>query len=251
MMKIYLCEDSKPQLDALENLIQKYLFINHLNGKVICKATRPEQLLSHLAQASSYLGLYYLDVDLKQQENGFDLAAKIRAIDPRAHIVFISIHKEMSLEPYQLRIEAMDFIWKSDAEMSSRMLQCLDRAFENYHRFVGPFLKKELILMNRGECQYVETSRIIYLEALGKSHKFNIIMENELIQHRGSLNEIMLQLDANSFYRCHHSYIINQEYVQTVNPKEHMVILKTGENIPYSFRKQQGLFDWLKKNHVL
>lgn len=62
MLKIYLCEDSKPQLDALESTIQKYLFINHSNGKIVCKTQNPMELLSYLHAAPSYLGLYYLDV---------------------------------------------------------------------------------------------------------------------------------------------------------------------------------------------
>ena len=51
MLKIYLCEDSKPQLDTLENTIQKYLFINHSNGKIVCKTQNPMELLSYLHAA--------------------------------------------------------------------------------------------------------------------------------------------------------------------------------------------------------
>lgn len=173
MLKIYLCEDSKPQLDTLENTIQKYLFINHSNGKIVCKTQNPMELLSYLHAAPSYLGLYYLDVEFDCQFDGFSLAQKIREIDPRGYIVFITVHHSLSIEPYRHHIEALDFIWKEDMHMKSRITQSLQKALDNYGHCMGPVLKKE-----------------------------------------------------------------------------HLLLLRTGSQIPYSFRRQSTLFEWLKKYHI-
>lgn len=41
-------------------------------------------------------GIYFLDVDLKSDINGIQLAEQIREYDPRGFIVFITTHAEMS-----------------------------------------------------------------------------------------------------------------------------------------------------------
>lgn len=250
MMKIYLCEDSKSQLDALENLIQKCLFINHLNGKIIYKAQDPAELLQNIRQTMPYLGLYYLDVDLKAEIDGFTLAEKIREIDPRAYIVFITVHQTLRMEPYNHHIEALDFIWKSDRTKELRITSSLQKALSNYEQFMGPFLKKELILRSHNDYQYLETDKILYLEAVGKEHKVNIYMENEFVQSWRTLNELMGQLPQDTFFRCHHSYIVNRQFIQRALKKERKLVLATNCKIPYSFRRQSMLFEWLKNHRI-
>lgn len=248
MMGIYLCEDSIPQLNAWEILLHKHIFINDLNAKILCKTAFPEKLLSLIADTRPYLGLYYLDINLNQELDGFSLALKIREIDPRAHIVFISVHKELCLEPYHRKIEVLDFIWKNAPNKNQQMTQCLDVALRNYYRFTRSHVRNELILKYHGDNIYLNSADIMYLEALSESHKINIYLKQECIQHRGSLNDLFSQLDFNTFYRCHHAYIVNYAYIDRLLTNEHMVLLKTGEKIPYSSRKQTGLQEWLKRN---
>lgn len=71
-------------------------------------------------------GLFFLDIDLKSDMNGLTLAQRIRQIQPRCFIVFITSHSEMSFLTFQYKAEALDFIVKDTTEhIKSKIHECL------------------------------------------------------------------------------------------------------------------------------
>ena len=82
MIPIYLCEDDPCQLSQLKSIIEKYLFIENLDMKVVCACQSPEELLKSMPRFPQ-AAVYFLDIQLESALNGIELAARIRALDPR------------------------------------------------------------------------------------------------------------------------------------------------------------------------
>ena len=111
MIHIYLCEDDKRQLARWISIIEKYLLMNSTESLLYCTSSTPEDLLK-VRSHSNITGLYFLDIDLRAEKNGIELAEEIRKYDPRGYIVFVTTHSEMAYLTFQYKVEAMDFIIK-------------------------------------------------------------------------------------------------------------------------------------------
>ena len=61
---------------------------------------------------------------------------------------------------------------------------------------------------------------------------------------RGSLNEYINKLSAN-FFRCHRSYIVNLDYLQTVTHNELVILEKT---IPLGKRHREEILSVINKS---
>ena len=92
--------------------VANYLGNNHLNG-----------------------AFYFLDIELSDSahaKTGLDLAELAKKQDPRAQIIFVTTHEELSLMTFQRRIGPIDYIIKDDSvAMQKRITATLQLAIKN------------------------------------------------------------------------------------------------------------------------
>lgn len=125
MIDIFICEDNKKQLDLFTTYISNLILIEGFDMKIVQATSDPHQLLKEILTAEN-TGLFFLDIDLRSDMNGLTLAQRIRQIQPRCFIVFITSHSEMSFLTFQYKAEALDFIVKDSAEhIKSKIHECL------------------------------------------------------------------------------------------------------------------------------
>lgn len=111
MIDVYICEDNLKQLKLITKFISDSIMIEALDMQIICSTPDPHIILKELLTAEN-TGLFFLDIDLKSDINGLELAQRIRKIQPRCFIIFITSHSEMSFLTFQYKLEALDFIIK-------------------------------------------------------------------------------------------------------------------------------------------
>lgn len=113
MLKIFVCEDNIVQRQKMESIIDclKADMVDVIEKGIV--TANPYEILEHIRNENNSC-LYFLDIDLKCDMDGFMLAHKIRETQPRCCIVFVTTHSEMSFMTFSYRIEAMDFIIKDD-----------------------------------------------------------------------------------------------------------------------------------------
>lgn len=109
MLPIYICEDNSVQLSYFEKIINNYLLMEELDMEIVCATTSPEEILKVQSRFHG-IGLYFLDIELNSDMDGFGLAEEIRKKDPRGYIVFITTHSELSYLSFERHVEAMDYI---------------------------------------------------------------------------------------------------------------------------------------------
>jgi len=111
MLDIYVCEDEQKQREVVADIIQYNIKKENLNMEIVQCTDNPRTILQHAKQAENR-GCYFIDIALQDEMNGLLLAQKIRAIDPRCFIIFITSHSEMCTLTYEYKTEAMEFILK-------------------------------------------------------------------------------------------------------------------------------------------
>lgn len=239
MIDIFICEDNKKQLDLFTTYISNLILIEGFDMKIVQATSDPHQLLKEILTAEN-TGLFFLDIDLRSDMNGLTLAQRIRQIQPRCFIVFITSHSEMSFLTFQYKAEALDFIVKDSAEhIKSKIHECLLDVNSKYTSSNNNVTRTFTINQNDKRI-VIDYNDIIFFETSNNIHKIILHARKRVIEFTGQLKDIEQQLDYR-FYRCHTSYIINKDNITDIDFKELLVHMNNGETCPISVRKKKGL----------
>lgn len=231
MLPIYICEDIPEKLEQIKRTINKHIEIEKLDMKVVCAVTNPYTLLEYLNN-NRETALYFLDIDLKTDIDGFVLAQKVRKIDPSAYIVIVTTHDELNMMTFEYRIQAMDFIIKENIhEFDARILSCLKEASELSKKTEK--LSKALVLEIVKKPIMFVLSDIYYIKV--ESHAISIHEKTKVTDLSYNLSSILDKLDER-FFQCHKSYVVNMEHVTAINDYNQVAILDNGFECPISRR---------------
>lgn len=224
-LRIAVCDDelsASSQIDLYLNQIQ---LEENLKFQVFFFSSG-EELLSHMPRNIHVL---LLDIQMKQ-ENGIDVARKLREEGLDFYLFFITSHVQYALEGYE--VHAYAFLQKPlrYAPLKMYLLDVLGRL-----RQAAPFT---LNLKSGDVSEIIDCSHIIYIEVY--SHCTYFILDDGRKEFSVPLNELEQQLKSHGFFRCHKSYLVNLRKVISFRQAE--VVMSNQEVIPLSrHRKQEFL----------
>jgi len=239
MIDIYICEDNQKQLNLFKKFILNSIMIECLDMNIVLATPDPHEILRKIMTASN-TGLFFLDIDLKSDVNGLTLAQRIRQIQPRCFIIFITSHSEMSFLTFQYKVEALDFIIKDTLEhIKSKIHECL-LDVENKYTSLNNSANRTFMINQNDKRITIDYSDIVFFETSSNIHKIILHAKKRVLEFTGQLKDIEKQLDYR-FYRCHRSYLINKDNISEVDFNELMVYMNNGETCPVSVRLKKGL----------
>lgn len=233
MLNIYICEDDQVQLAQLTSAVRNIVMMEEYDMKLALTTTDPNVLLAHIENEKYPLGLYILDVDLKADMNGIELAAKIREYDVSGKIIFITTHEELAHLTFQYKVEAIDYIIKDDFEkIRANVASCLKVADERHgHKNIAEDIFTVKVGSRRRSFQYDE---ILFFETSPTPHKVILHTQNGMLDFYYPIKKLT-EIDAR-FVRCHKSYVVNQHKIKAVHLKERTVEMVNGETCLVSVR---------------
>lgn len=239
MLPIIICDDYFEYGNHLRTIIEKFIFIEELDMNVVMTVTSSNEVLTYISKhPASYL--YFLDVDLNDQpHSGIALAKKIRQIDPRGFIVFVTAHAEFSLLTFQYQVEAMDYILKDQPNtLPDKIHDCLMHAML---RHTSPFnqANKTFSVHIGSRIIYLKQEDILCFESSKNSHKINVITSNAFYEQSGNLREIQNRVGHN-FRFSRKSCLVNTDHIQEIDKSGYRLILSNGMQVPVSVRKMQS-----------
>ncbi len=246
MIDIYICEDNVKQLNLFEKYISDSILIEGLDMNIALATPDPHRLLESILTLE-HIGLFFLDIDLKSDMNGLELAQRIRKIQPRCFIIFITSHSEMSFLTFQYKVEALDFIIKDTTErIRSKIHECLLDVEQKYTSLNNTVNRVFTIIQNDKHIA-IDYNDIIFFETSTNVHKIILHAKKRVIEFTGQLKDIEKQLDYR-FYRCHRSYLINKDNISKVDFNTMIVHMNNGETCPVSVRLRKGLKKIIQQN---
>lgn len=234
MLKIFICEDNNEQRKRFKSIIENIILMEDYDMELVLSTHSPQDLLLKVKEEKG-TGVYFLDVDLKSDINGIQLAEKIRELDGEGFIIFVTTHSEMSYLTFIYKVEAMDYIIKDNhANIRTRITQCIKSANEKY------LLKSKInkiYSINIGDRVInVAYSDILFFETSSSIHKIILHCENTQLEFYGKMKNIEEELLNSGFCRCHTSYIINLNNIKEIDKKNRVIIMKNGEKCLISTR---------------
>lgn len=236
-MKIAICDDCINEYDLLFGYINEWKN-NFYSDVTVEYFSSAEEFLFHWPEEKSF-DLVFLDVEMKSI-SGMDLAKEIRKIDEHMMITFVTGYHNYVFDGYSVR--ALNYILKPISR--EKCFETLDIALKELN---NKNVNKFYILKNHKSSKKIRLDDIKYMIMF--SHYIDIVTTDEVVKYKIKIGEIEKELPYPKFIRCHRSYIVNLNYVDTILPDK--LILNDGLSIPISKKKWGDVNAAFIECHVL
>ncbi|WMJ82050.1 LytTR family DNA-binding domain-containing protein [Clostridium sp. MB40-C1] len=225
MLKIAVCDDENNQRQEIVHMIDKALNLNNEQHK-ITEFSNGEQLML----STWNFDIYFLDIKMDKL-TGIEVAKKIRLVNERAIIIFITGLKDYVFDAFDVR--AFHYILKPiDEKKLKKVLYSALEQFEKKEKFI--------IAKTISKSTKIFIKDIMYIEAARRKIRVHTIYD--VIEYYYKISDIEQELYEYNFFRCHKSYIVNLKYVSSYDNT--FITLTNSEKIYVSKYK---LADFSKK----
>lgn len=192
MRKIAICDDSKLDRQLLKVVIQTYFENNEEEFKIF-EYELGDNLLDDIE-----VELLFLDISM----NGMKIARKLRDIQFKAPIIFLTAHADYAVESYE--VYAAGYLLKPYD--TNKLTLLLDEVLQRS-------VQKRIAVKVKKQHRYLEINDIMYVET--DKHVLNIhLKDSRVIQTTEKLSELEKTINSKRFIRCHQSYLVNMEYIK-------------------------------------
>ncbi len=204
MLKIKILEDQPEQMNRLKDMLRSYAQAHP--GFVYELQTYTEGI-ALLTDYHCDTDLLFMDIQLPDIL-GIDAAKRIRQMDEKVMIIFITMLTQYAIEGYAVR--AFDYVLKPVRyeEFSAKM----DRACRMLSHQNSSL---SLELRTKEDIRRISADEITYIEVA--NHDVLIHTDREVIRQWGSLKSFEEQLAGAHFVRCNACYLVNLRYVRGVS----------------------------------
>lgn len=220
-MLIAVCDDEMEYCNQVEAFL--WQLGNELGISIQCdKYISGEELLK--SRFNQYQ-IAFLDINI-QNENGIEIAEKIREVNQTMEIIFLTAYIQYALEGY--RVKAYRFLLKPIAyeEFVFQLKELLLR--------LNDYERNHLKLVSYGQKYELKIEEIYYIEVMNHELTYHCVRGEVSIN--GNMKQIQERLSQCYFARIHSAYLVNMRQIEKVKNKE--VILKNGRSLPLARTKQ-------------
>lgn len=227
MIRIAICEDEKEQQELLEGYINEAFKSLSLQYKLDIFSSGEELLENY----SKDFDIVLLDIQLGEI-NGMDTARKIRILDNKVEIVFITSLIEYALEGYEVR--AYRYLVKpvKYENLKGNIINCIKEV---------DIKNKYIIVKEQGNQIKLDVNEITYIEV--QKENITIHTLTKTYKTKGTMSNFEKDIDCSRFFRCHKSFLVNLDHVKSI--KQYVAILETSEEVPvsrYRFKETKEKF---------
>ncbi len=217
MLSFVLCDDNSSILDRLDKILDSIFIKHNIDAEVSYTATRPEDVLSYMKDNT--VNVLFLDIDLKSNMSGIDLASQIRKVNKQVYVIFTSAHLEYILIAYKCK--TFDFIPKPIS---------LERVEETILRLMDDINnggKKNTFIRIDNKNTIINQDSINFIKKDGM--KLVFYTDTRVYEAYSSFNKIATSLPQN-FVRCHKSYIANINKIADIQSNDNTIIFNGHNN---------------------
>jgi DNA-binding LytR/AlgR family response regulator len=207
------------------------LIAEHLSA-ILLKEGFNNCLIAHsyddalMAIGSSEIQLVLLDINLGQVKNGFDLSAVLNKNS--IPFIYISAQSDPMAQEQIIESKPAGFILKPFKPVQvTTAVKLLFKQIESI-----------TLRLDDGKNKYIlDIRNVIFIQS--NRNYVEINYENQRLVVRKTLIEIEQLLPVNQFFRCHRSFIVNKDRIQSISQKELVI---QDKNIPISQKYRSNFY---------
>lgn len=202
-MKICIVEDETVWRNKIQEIIEEYC-VNHNLSFQIHSYDNGKDFMKNMDA-----DLAFLDIELAEGENGFELAQKLSDSGNPCKICFLTSHTELARLGY--KVNAFRYIDKKHLE---EITEALDS-------FVETKIQERNICCTDifGICRNIKLDTLLLVETSGRKLKYLTLDGSEYICE-GSISEMSQTLKHFGFFQIQRSYIVNLKYIKKADSRK-------------------------------
>lgn len=229
MLRIGICEDNKRDAEQLRRLLIRLLFPygdleikNFIDGSEVIQAILEENFP---------VDLLFLDIHLKQVD-GLTTAAFIRENGVDVDIIFLTASEKYVYQGYLYK--AFSYLLKplDEKRLENELVRYMKEKQES---------SENITVFQKGRELHLPLDKILYFKS--EKRKITAYMRQGTETFYGKMDEIELLVRTKGFIRCHQSYIVNYNRIDSFSRREFIIF---GVSVPIS-RKYYESIDRLRE----
>lgn len=214
MLNILICEDDAEDEAQLRKALGACNLLRDVEHRIESFTTPRQLLLNYDAQETDIL---FLDI-LMQDENGIDVAHRVRELNADVPIVFVTSSPDYAVASYG--VNAIHYLMKPVTP------DAVDIALARCKRVINAERRTIEIVSGR-MTERVLVRDVIYAETFG--HRTLLHLRNRTIETTTPLSKIE-EAGGQPFLRCHRSFMVNMDHVTRVMGKG--FLMDDGHEVP-------------------
>jgi len=234
MLQIAVCDDSIDELSNIAQLINLYRTSKNFNCEY---AVFPNgfELVSALEKGKRF-DIYCLDI-IMPGFMGIDVAQEIRRFDKTAPILFFTSSPEYALESYS--VKAVNYVLKPISK--EKFFFTFDELLEQ----IEVEKDEDAIIVKSNEgIQKILISNLVFAEVIGRNVLYHLRSGKVITCTEPFSSACDTLLKYGCFIKPHRSYIVNMQYVDTI--ENHQMTLRTLSSVPIA----QGKTKEIKRQYL-
>ncbi len=240
-MKCVIIDDEPLAIEVIESYLEKMG-----NMQVVAKCTSPLQAIEVINQ--HIVDLIFLDIEMPNL-TGIDL---VKSLDKPPQFIFTTAYPQYALQGFDLN--ATDYLVKPIP--FHRFVKAVSRAKEKADTKTVPIVPETPLsteqIQHYDEFIFVRAdyanvklyiNEIRYIEGLKDYIKIHLTKNSRPVLTLSNFKNIQEKLPPNKFLRVHKSYVVNVDFITTVQKSR---LLLSDTKIPLGETYKKMVFDRLK-----
>lgn len=233
MFRLAICEDEASCLAHMISLIEEYRLVSPFNFEYASFHNGIE--LASVLEHGKHFDVYCLDI-VMPVFNGIELGKEIREYDKSAQIIYFTSSPEFALDSYS--VKAANYILKPVSKET--LFSVLDDILEKME------LEEEssITVKDNLGIHKILLSNLVYAEAMGRKVLYHLA-SGRTLECSSRFSEVCdTLLEYHFFVKPHRSYVVNMNYINTIENTE--ITLQTPNTIPIA----QGKGKEIKESYL-
>ncbi len=234
MLNFVLCDDNASAIEKLSKMLNSILILNNLKGQIVFTTNNSKDLLNFVKNNPTHVLL--LDIDLKAQTSGLQIAEQIRKIDKSIYIIFVTGHFEFGMVAYKYK--TFDFLQKplTKERFEETILRLYSDIFGDKSKYIR--LDNNKTIIKEDSIRFI------------KKEGMKVIFHTDTRDYEtySSFNKISCMLPYN-FIRCHKSYIVNVSKITDVDMTNNLIIFTKNDQCNIGPKYKKDFMEVLKNEY--
>jgi two-component system, LytTR family, response regulator len=249
-LKTIIIDDEEECLDVLQIILQRHC----PQVDIVARASNGLQGLKAILTHEP--DLVFLDIEMPRMD-GFQMLEAIETID--FTLVFTTAYDRFALRAFKFsafdyllkpidELEIMNTIQKIETRQTTQT-ERLSLLKDHYHGSEKPTSQRIALAYSKG-FQITEIQAIVSCESDGNYNK--VFLNNNtkivVIKPISTLDEVLNELDADSFFRIHRQHLVNLKFVKNyLNTEGGQIEMQDGRLLPLARNRREEFLNHFTK----
>lgn len=234
MLNFVICDDNQTVLNRLSKMLEAIFINNNIDAEIGLKALNASDVINYLE--SHKVDVLILDINLKSEITGCDIADMVRKKNKDVYIIFTTGHLEYALIAYKYK--TFDYLPKPivDERLEETILRLMDDMKSTPSKFIR--LNNNRTIINQDEVNYIKKDGM----------KLVFCTNNRTYETYSSFNKIRDCLPDN-FVRCHKSFIVNVKNISDINSNNNTILFSPNGSCSIGGKYKNEIMEVLKNGN--